>query len=117
MIWERIYKHLNSEGIAVYPPGQKTGEVKGKYVVVRDSGTTNLTEISSKETLYDVLCYVPKEEYSQLEDFTISVKKAMDGLFPLIRPTHFETPSFYDDTSKSHMISVQYRNYKKKVRY
>ena len=38
---------------------------------------------------------------------------ALKALEPMLMPTHYETPSFYDDTLKAHMISVQYRNYRK----
>jgi len=59
------------------------------------------------------MCYVPKNQFTYLEQYVDKVKTIMEGLKPMIMPMHYETPSFYDDTVKAHMISIQYRNYKK----
>lgn len=37
----------------------------------------------------------------------------MRGMAPMIMPTYTETQSFYDESVKAHMVSVQYRNYRK----
>lgn len=114
--WEDIYEKLTEHEIDVYSPGQKTGECTSPYVVVKDAGRTASTEISSSQDLYDIMCYVPKESYSTLEQFVNNVEAIMDELFPMIRPMHFRTPSFYDDSVKGHMISTQYVNWKKNKR-
>lgn len=111
--WQDIYDHLKKAGFDVYSPGQHRGECVSPYVVVKDQGGTRLGNFTSMKHLYDILCYVPKDKFSTLEVFVLSVKKSMMGLYPMIRPAHYETPSFYDDTNKSHMISVQYLNYRK----
>lgn len=105
-----IYKYLSDNGIEVYSPGQKEGECKKKYVVVKDNGTNKYGTFSSTQTLYDVMCYVPKNKFTELEQFVSQVKEIMKGLQPMIMPIHSETASFYDDSVKAHMISVQYRN-------
>ena len=104
---------LKGVGLDVYSPAQKAGECTTPYVVVRDASTTQFNNFSSTVTYFDVLCYVPQQEFSTLELFVRQVKDAMRGLVPMIKPTHTETASFYDDAIKGHMISVQYRNYKK----
>lgn len=43
------------------------------------------------------------------------VKKAMKALEPMILPYGSQTPSYYDDSVKAHMISIEYKNYKKKL--
>lgn len=108
-----IYKHLSENGIEVYSPTQKQGECVSPYVVVKDAGTTQFNNFSSTQTLYDVMCYVPKDRFTLLEEYVGQVKALMKQLKPMIMPTYFETASFYDDTVKAHMISVQYRNMKK----
>lgn len=110
-----IYTHLSRNGIEVYSPAQKQGECVSPYVVIKDAGTTKYTGISSTQTLYDVMCYVPKQSFTELEQFVGRVRSIMKGLQPMIMPTYFETASFYDDSVKAHMISIQYRNYKKIV--
>lgn len=111
--WQDIYKHLVKEGFDAYSPGQHEGECITPYVVIKDAGATQYGNFSSTRNLYDIMCYVPKEQFSQLEPFVQKLQVAMIKMYPVIRPTHYKTPSFYDDTVKGHMISVQYLNYKK----
>lgn len=114
--WEDIYVKLKEHNIEVYSPGQKTGECTAPYVVVKTAGRVGSTEISSSQDLYDIMCYVPKDAYSTLEPFVDNIETIMDELFPMIRPMHFRTASFYDDSVKGHMISTQYVNWKKNTR-
>lgn len=114
--WEDIFEKLQEHGIDVYSPGHKTGECTSPYVVVKDAGRVNSTEVSSSQDLYDLMCYVPKDNYSTLEPFVDRVETVMDELFPMLRPMHFRTASFYDDSVKAHMISTQYVNWKKNKR-
>ena len=111
--WQDIYRHLTKEGFDVYSPGQHSGDCTAPYVVVKDSGTPPYGNFSSAKSLYDILCYVPKDHFSQLEPFVDKLQTAMIKMYPVIRPAHYKTPSFYDDTVKGHMISVPYITYKK----
>ena len=110
-----IYLHLKEQGFEVYFPAQKVGECLSPYVVVKDATTSKYLEYSSTVTYYDIMCYTPKDHFSELEPFVESVKVAMKGLVPLIKPTYSQTQSYYDDSVKAHMISVQYKNYRKIV--
>lgn len=110
-----IYLRLKDEGFDTYFPAQKVGECTKPYVVVRDATTSRVSGISSTVTYYDILCYVPGGQYSELEPFVESVKDAMRVLDPMIKPTYTQTQSFYDEKINAHMISVQYRNYRKIV--
>lgn len=111
--WQNIYKHLKASGLNVYSPGQHQGECTSPYVVLKDAGLNPLSNFSSSQALYDVMCYVPKDQFSTLEPYVEKVKEAMKGLYPAIIPVYFQTASFLDDTVKGHMISVQYRNNRK----
>ena len=113
---EDIFIKLQQHKIDVYFPEQKTGECTSPYVVVKTAGRVNSTEISSSQDLYDLMCYVPAKKYSVLESFVDRVEAIMDELFPMIRPVHFRTASYYDDQVKAHMISTQYINWKKNTR-
>ena len=110
---QNIYKHLKTSGLDVYSPGQHQGECTSPYVVQKYAGLNPLSNFSSSQALYDVMCYVPKDQFSTLEPYVEKVKKAMTGLYPAIIPVYFQTASFLDDTVKGHMISVQYRNNRK----
>lgn len=108
-----IYKHLSTSGVETYSPGQKKGECAEPYVVVKDAGTTQIPGFSSTQTLYDIMCYVPKDRFTLLEQYVEQVEAVMKQLKPMIMPTYFKTPSFFDDTVQAYMISIQYRNPKK----
>lgn len=111
--WHDIFTHLKNEGFEVYSPGIKTGECISEYLVVKNDGSTKHTSFSTDIDLYAVMCYVPKENYSSLEPLVQKVKNAMKGLEPMIKPYGSQTPSYYDDSLKAHMISIEYKNYKK----
>lgn len=110
---EDIFRHLKSKGAEVYFPGQKIGECLNNYVVVKEGDTSQYQGFSSTATVYELLCYVPKEKYSQLPIFCDQVKEFMKELDPMIRSMNYETPSFYDAQVKAHMKSIQYMNIKK----
>lgn len=110
-----IFLHLKKSGFKVYYPTQHQGECTEPYVVVKDATTTKYLNFSSTITYYDIMCYVPKDAFSTLEPFLEQVKEAMKGLVPMIKPTYTQTQSFYDDTIKGHMVSVQYKNYRQIV--
>lgn len=111
--WQDIYLHLKKKGFDVYSPGIKTGECASEYLVVKNDGSSKHASFSTDVDLYAVLCYVPKNCYSSLEPLVQKVKKAMNELEPMIKPYGTQTPSFYDDSVKAHMISIEYKNYKK----
>lgn len=110
MIWQKIFSHLKKQGIEVYSPSTKEGECKSPYVVVKSNGLNKHTSFSTDIQYYSVMCYVPKNSYSKLEDYVKQVKEAMKGLFPMVTEAGQETPSYYDDSVKAHMISIEYKN-------
>lgn len=112
-VWETIFNHLVSKGFTVYSPGTKTGECTAEYVVVKNDGSTQHVKASTDVDLYSIMCYVPQQRYSKLEALVLRVKQAMKELYPQVIPYGSQTPSYYDDNYKAHMISVEYKNYKK----
>ena len=111
--WKDLFNHLKQKGFDVYPPATKVGECTSPYLVVKMEGSTKLPQFSTDKELYSVLCYVPLSNYSDLESYKQSVKEAMKELKPMFYPNGFETASYYDEFVKAHMISIEYRNYKK----
>lgn len=111
--WQDIYLHLESEGFDVYSPATKEGECESPYVVVKNDGSSRYMGISTDNDYYSIMVYVPKMNYSILETMVQSVKKSMKKLEPMILPRGAQTPSFYDDAVKAHMVSIEYKNYKK----
>lgn len=111
--WQDIFLHLKNQGFDVYSPGMKTGECTFEYVVVKNDGSSKHLSFSTDVDLYAVMCYVPKEKYSALETFVRRIKNSMKELEPMILPYGSQTPSYYDDSVKAHMVSIEYKNYKK----
>ena len=111
--WQDIYIHLKKSGFNVYSPGVKIGDCTKEYVVVKNDGSVSLSNISTDDDLYAIMCYVPKQQYSKLEPLVQKVKRAMKELEPMILPYESQTPSFYDDGVKAHMVSIEYKNHKK----
>lgn len=105
-----ISDHLKAAGFDVYFPGQHQGDCKRAYVVVKDDGAGQAYQTSSNFQYYQVMVYVPRQHYTDLEPYADRVRQSMRGLFPMIVPTNTETASFYDDTVEAHMKSIQYRN-------
>lgn len=108
-----VFKKLKEKGRDVYFPSQKIGECKSPYVVIKGAGGSKFRDNSSTNHYVDILCYVPSISYSTLNDFVDNIKKDIKELYPMLKPTYYESPAFYDDTFKAHMISVQYIYYKK----
>ncbi len=111
--WQDIFLHLQNKGFEVYSPGIKVGECSSPYVVVKNDGSSRHDSFSTNVDLYALMCYVPKNNYSYLEVYVSQVKSAMKEIEPMIKPTGQQTPSYYDDTYKAHMISIGYKNHKK----
>ena len=111
--WQDIFLHLKNQGFDVFSPGMKTGECTSEYLVVKNDGSSKHSNFSTDVDLYAVLCYVPRDKYSSLEPLVQRVKNSMKELEPMILPYGSQTPSYYDDSLKAHMVSIEYKNYKK----
>lgn len=111
--WQDIYAHLKSKGFDVYSPAQKTDECDKPYVVIKDNGILDVAGISSRQHLFELLAYTPKDNYSEIEPFVDSLESCMEGLYPMIRPLRERSSAYYDDTVKAHMVSLSYVNYRK----
>ena len=114
--WQDIYLHLKKSGFDVYSPGIKTGEYTKEYLVVNNDGSSKHASFSTDNDFYAVMCYVPRNKYSTLESLVQRVKEAMKDLEPMILPYGTQTSSYYDDSFKAHMVSIEYKNYKKITR-
>lgn len=112
-VLKQIRGHLRDKGFDTFYPSQHKGECLKPYVVIKYDGASQVAGISSDQAIYTLMCYVPSEQYSTLMSYVEQVKEAMKELFPLVRPNGNETSSIYEDDNKSHMVSVQYTNYRK----
>ena len=113
-IWEKIQTTLEENGIPTYPPGAYQGECKGNYVVLKQSGSIQVSRFTSEYDYYDFILYVPINKYHELSSFEAEVKRVLDeNLFPLLVPYGQNTPDYIDDERNAHMRSFMYRNVKR----
>ncbi len=110
---KEIEKVLKRDGTEVYMPGQKKGECINEYIVVKKSGAMQEYIVSSERPMYDIMCYVPGNNYSRLESFVFETKQKLKELFPIISYAGNETESYYDESVKAHMISFMYQGIRK----
>mgnify|MGYP007124589896 CR=1 FL=1 len=113
-ILKTVYDVLKKDGKTdVFFPSQHKGECLKEYIVIKADGAIEETTVSSERPIYTLLCYVPHDEYSRLETLVAETKQKMKKVFPLVMYIGNETPSFYDETVKAHMISFQYQALRK----
>lgn len=111
--WQDIYGALKSAGVDVFSSSQKLDKCEAPYVVIRNAGTDKLVSMSSTQTIYELLLYVPADNYTMLDLFTDEIKTIMKSLYPMIVSLHSEIADFVDDDVKAHMRVLQYRNVRK----
>lgn len=112
--WQDLFNFLESKGYDVYPPATKLGDCLEPYIVVKYAGATNMSTISSRQDLYDIMVYVPKNQYSQLEVLVQKVINDMKEIKPLFMPYDMEQDESVIDTAvNGHYVSLTYCNYKK----
>lgn len=107
-----VQKTLIDAGIDTYAPDSKKGDCKQPYTVLKYAGGAQAQQYSTEYQYYDLLCYVPKDQYWSLKPYVDICKAVMSKapIYPMLMPTGVETPSFFDDLYNAHMISIQYRN-------
>lgn len=112
-VLKQIYDCLKENGVDVYFAGQHEGECIKKYTVIKKGGATTEYNVSAERPLYTIMCYVPKHNYSELENYVLEIKKHMKNVYPLVMYLGNETDSFYDETVKGNMVSFQYQGCRK----
>lgn len=112
-----IRKALESAGFSVYFPGQHKGECTDPYIVVKDSGTVQLSTFSSIQYLYDILLYVPVNQFSKIDPLMQTIKKTMKELSKKIAllPTYDMTDPYFDDSVQGYMTSISYANIRRQI--
>ena len=78
--------------------------------MIRNAGTNKLVGISTTQTVYELLLYVPIDNYSFLDYFSDTVKETMQELYPMIVSLDSEVADYVDSEKKAHMRVLQYRN-------
>ena len=104
---------LQTDEVKAYLPGYHKGDCIEPYIVLKTEGAVKVEGISSERPIYTVMCYVPFNRYTELEQMVYDVKQRMKSLYPMVRYEGNETPSYYDSTVKGHMISFQYLGIRK----
>lgn len=115
--YKDILISLSNAGFDVYTSGTHKGECKKSYIVVVNAGTDEIYGISSTQTIYEILLYVPIKNRTSLDEFADNVKNIMRrDLWPMILPVNSELADYVDDEKKAHMRVLQYKNYRQIIK-
>lgn len=110
---EDLFVFLESKGYDVYFPVQHEGDCLKPYLVVKYNGTSGGMSFSSREDLYSILCYVPANQYSKMEQLVQNVRHDMKELEPMFLVYNDQQlPAYFDDANKGHYVEIDYKNYK-----
>lgn len=108
MKWKDIYEHLKSNGFDVYSLAQRKGICKSPYLVLRNNGSNK--DGSTTTTAYEILVYVPVNQYSYMEDYIEEVQDCMQKLFPAVQVEDGQNESLHylDEDVQAYMCSLPY---------
>lgn len=111
-VWQIIADILTKYGdLPVYPPATHRGQCREPYIVLKADGATVMPGYSSMQQYYRILLYVPKNEYSKLDEYDKKLVKLIeDYCYPLLLPTGQKASDYYDDNYDAHMRAFLYRN-------
>lgn len=107
----KLQEFLKSNGIDAYFVGQKKGECKKEYVVVKNDGTHSENGKVGRGFI-DLLFFVPISKYTRCGVFKKDVMSLVKD-FGKLKYTGNDTSIITDDETKSYTFSVLYENYKK----
>lgn len=114
-VWELVADELIKNGIKTYPPATKIKQCTEPYVVLKLGGAYRVKTYSTQREYYQILLYVPKNQYSKMADFEERVRRVLDNppLFPMIMPSGQTENDFFDDNIDAHLRIIIYYNYKR----
>nr|PZN07753.1 MAG: hypothetical protein DIU64_11785 [Caldicoprobacter oshimai] len=112
-MWSRIMDKLEEKGLNPYAPGMYEGVCQERFCIVRMSSQMPMAGTNKVGTkLFDIIVYVPKTRYPDIEPYMQEIKEAMKEL-NFIRPTGNETPPVPDDEKEAFTASIEYQVLKK----
>jgi hypothetical protein len=122
-IYKQIRQVLDEAGWKIFSPGTHVGQVHEPYLVVIHEGevATDSTEYtyqsidrvgSYSSAYYEILLYIPGDQYSISEDLELKLKKDMLQCLPEVKPTGQVQAPVWNDQVSGWQISIQYVNYK-----
>lgn len=116
-VWQIIADILNKYGeLPVYPPAIHNGECTSPYIVLKKDGGARVPGYSSQYQYYRVMIYVPRNQYSKLDDYQKQVETIFkEKIFPLLLPTGQIESDYYDDNYNAHMRAILYRNVRRNI--
>lgn len=109
----RVIDALKFQNIDANFIGQKVGECKSKYVVVKNGGTNGINGSNSVGSqLVDIIFFVPQNTPTQCNQYKTEVKNILKEIDFLIY-TGTETAEVIDPERKAITFSIMYKIIKK----
>lgn len=112
MMFKEIYLFLKKQGFEVYSIGQHNGLCEKPYLVLRETGQS---EIAGKNLINDgieLIIYYPMKNYSEVNNYINSVKKSMQTL--KLKRVYSPNAVIIDDDKKAYTTFIVYKKVKVK---
>lgn len=108
-----IYKNLKDDKIDVYLTGQHIGDCIKPYVVVKKGAVTKMAGYSTLINYFDLLCYVPKNQQTKIDEYIKAIRKSMLKISPMIKFNTTTSEPYFDESVQGFMVDLEYINYSK----
>lgn len=109
---ESVFDFLQSKYVNVYLPGTLVGEISENTTVVKLAEETQFKQFSSKQRYIEILCYIPKNTYHLIGDYSESIAEKLKSCV-FIRDAHTKTAPYFDESYNAWMVSMLYYNVRK----
>lgn len=111
-VWQIVADILQKYGsLPVFPPATHKGVCKEPYIVLKEDGAGNVIGCSSMYRYFRIMIYVPRNEYSKLDQYEAEVREVLsDNVFPLLLPFGNHESDYFDDNYDAHLRQMVYRN-------
>ena len=114
-MFKEIYLHLKQNGFNVYSIGQHKGLCESPYIVISETGDSDILGKNLMNKNVELLIYYPLNSYSEFEGYIEKIKRSMKELSHIRRVIE-NNPKIIDDDKKAYMTFLSYRIIKIKER-
>ena len=114
-MFKELYLHLKNNGFNVYSIGQHKGICKDPYIVISETGDSDISNKNLMNKNIELLIYYPLGQYSEFSIYIEKIKKAMKELSHIRRVINVN-PVIVDDDKQAYMTFLAYKKIKLKER-
>lgn len=114
-MFKKLYLHLKNNGFNVYSIGQHEGVCIDPYIVISETGDSDIVGKNLMNKNVELLVYYPLGKYSEINNYIEKIKNTMKELSCFRRVIN-SNPIIVDDDKQAYMTFLAYRKIKLKER-